>query len=73
MLTIKAGVLQNAIQTVGGAINKNSEMLSSILVKFDNGMIFHATNLDLSITTKALEFDGSLDNFCIEFEAFSMP
>lgn len=71
MLTIKAGVLQNAIQTVGGAINKNSEILSSILVKFDNGMIFHATNLDLSITTKALEFDGSLDNFCIEFEAFA--
>jgi hypothetical protein len=25
MLTIKAGVLQNAIQTVGGAINKNAE------------------------------------------------
>ncbi|NBP04183.1 MAG: DNA polymerase III subunit beta, partial [Proteobacteria bacterium] len=71
MLTIKAGVLQNAISTVGGAINKNSEMLSAVLVKFDNGMIFHGTNMDLSIITKAFEFDGSLENFCIEFEAFS--
>jgi DNA polymerase-3 subunit beta len=71
MLTIKAGVLQNAIQTVGGAINKNSEMLSAILVKFDNGMIFHGTNMDLLITTKAVDYTGSLDNFCIEFEAFS--
>lgn len=73
MLTIKADVLQNAIQTVGGAINKNavSEILSAVLVKFDNGMIFQATNMDLLITTKAVDYTGSLDNFCIEFEAFS--
>lgn len=72
MLTIKAGVLQNALQTTSGAVYKNTanEILSSVLIKFDNGMTFSATNMDLSIKTKALEYNGTLDNFCIEHETF---
>jgi DNA polymerase III subunit beta len=72
MLTIKAGVLQNALQTTSGAVHKNlvNEILSAVLVKFDNGMTFSATNRDLSIKTKVLEYNGSLDDFCIEHETF---